>query len=198
MGSVALDQLDREQAPSAGEQDAAPKPSPYAKSGPWITRLNPAEEQKFRAWVQQNKIPFDLNDQYPDYDMRGYYKAMVAGNPQAKQGANQHFPDTWKSPYHRSFSRESMYATPGAPQWKATDDGSDLVDKDGKVVYSEDREGKPIQQRRVLPQDTPNREPQSPQKSISQAQVAELAKEVGIPLAAALKQFQDRNYTVTS
>jgi hypothetical protein len=66
-----------------------------------------------------------------DYDMRGYWQAMEAGDPYAKRAANRHFPDTWKTPYDRTFSRESKYAKPDAPRWV----GDKLVDKNGKVIW---------------------------------------------------------------
>lgn len=105
--------------------------SPYAKPGPYYTELGPQEEAKFQHWAKSvNQSPS------PDYDLRGFWKAMSSGDPAAKRavdpGSGQlHFPDKWKTPYSVSFSRESMYATSDAPHWV----GSNLVDKDGKVVY---------------------------------------------------------------
>ena len=98
--------------------------SQWAKPPPYQTQLSPADELDFRQWVVKNKIPFDLtwpSDQSKqDYDMRGYYQAMNAGDPSAQQSSNGHFPDTWKTPYHESFSNQSKYATDDAPRWKGT------------------------------------------------------------------------------
>lgn len=86
---------------------------------PWMTKLQPWEEAMFRLWVKANKIPFDPNNAVADYDMRGYWKALISGDPKAKQSASTgHFPDTWKTPFHQSFSNESIYRTPNAPHWE--------------------------------------------------------------------------------
>jgi hypothetical protein len=94
----------------------------YAKPGPYITRLSPQEEAQFKTWVAQNKIPWQ-DSPTSDYDMRGYWKALVSGNPRARTEINPvdqkpHYPDTWKTPYHKTFSRESEYALPTAGHWE--------------------------------------------------------------------------------
>jgi len=114
----------------------APKASPYAKPGPYATKLSPQEERQFTQWVQQNKIPWK-DSPTADYDMRGYWRAMLAGDPNAKQAANRHFPDTYKTPYHKTFSNESRYAMPDAPKWVESATDWKLVDKNGKVVAVE-------------------------------------------------------------
>lgn len=86
----------------------------YAKPGPYQETLPPAQEQQFRQWVAANNVPFDPNAKTVDYDMRGYWRAMLAGQaPPWKQGS--HFPDTYKTPYDTSFSNESKYATADSP-----------------------------------------------------------------------------------
>jgi hypothetical protein len=70
--------------------------------------------------------------------MRGYYKDNVAGAGGAKPKVSSfdglpHFPDTYKTPYHKTFSNESRYALPNAPSWK----GDRLVDWKGNVVADE-------------------------------------------------------------
>lgn len=121
-------------------QGAPPSPTPPAapprgdaKPGPYVTRLAPADEQKFQSWVKQNKIPWQ-DDPKADYDMRGFWQAQQKGDPEAKRAANLHFPDTYKTPYHRSFSNESKYALSNAPHWK----GNKLIDSKGSVVFDED------------------------------------------------------------
>ncbi len=109
-----------------------------AKRGTYSTRLAPRDELNFQAWIWKNKIPFDLHwppDQsMQDYDMRGYWKALQSGDPIAVQSTeNQHFPDKWKTPYHKTFSNQSMYASPDAPRW----DGTRLLDKNGNVIFVE-------------------------------------------------------------
>jgi len=101
-------------------------PSRYAKPGPYVTKLDPAQETAFQGWVKQNKIPWQ-DTPNADYDMRGYWKAQQSGDPHAKRAANLHFPDTWKTPYHKSFSNESMYALPTAPHWEGEGDAAKLV-----------------------------------------------------------------------
>lgn len=120
----------------------AKNPSPYAKPGPYVTKLDPIQEARFQFWVQNNKVPFE-DSPTSDYDMRGYWKAMLGGDPNAKQQLNQsdglmHFPDTYKTPYHDTFSNESMYATPDAPRWTGNDNtGWKLIDKNGGTVFDE-------------------------------------------------------------
>lgn len=114
-----------------------PLPSPYAKKGPYVTKLAPEEEAKFQAWVKANKIPWQ-DSPTADYDMRGYFKAMLAGNQLAKTQVSQfdgktHFPDTYKTPYHKTFSNESMYALPTAPKWV----DNRLTDSRGRVIADE-------------------------------------------------------------
>src|SRR5579864_575996 len=110
-----------------------------AKPGPYKTALALPDEMKFQSWVKQNKIPFD-DSPTSDYDMRGFWKAAQSGDPRATTQVSSfdgkvHFNDAWKTPYHESFSNESMYATPNAPAWQGSDDtGYALVDKVGNVV----------------------------------------------------------------
>lgn len=120
---------------SNGEEE--PTLSPYALKGPYISTLSPADEQTFQQWVKQNNIPFDPS-KTADYDMRGFWSALVSKDPRAVTAIspydNQiHFPDVWKTPYHRTFSNESIYASKDAPHWE----GYKLIDKNGNVVADE-------------------------------------------------------------
>lgn len=115
-----------------------PPPSPTTKANLYATQLPPQDEQKFQQWIVANKIPWQDSPD-ADYDMRGYWKAQQSGDPSAKQAANLHFPDTYKTPWHHSFSNESMYATPDAPKWY----GNKLMGKDGKLVWDDDKMGNP-------------------------------------------------------
>jgi hypothetical protein len=127
---------------------------PFAKPGPYTTHLSDHEEAAFRRWVSRNSVPFDPNARLSDYDMRGFFKAMLRGAvPQWRRGS--HFPDTWKTPYDTSFSHESKYATVDNPFYWV---GNKLIDKrtgqtvfgdparfaDGGVVGSETATGKAI------------------------------------------------------
>lgn len=114
---------------------AAPRAD--ALPGPYRTELEPQHEQKFQSWVKDNKIPYQ-DTPTADYDMRGYYKDVVQkGADQtsvSKFDAKPHFPDTYKTPYHKTFSNESKYAIPEkAPGWK----GDRLVARDGTVIADE-------------------------------------------------------------
>ena len=110
----------------------------YAKSGPYTTTLSPQDEQGFQDWVKTNKISW-TDRPTSEYDMRGFYKAMKSGEkwndvPLAdipKSGG--HYPDKWKTPYHSSFSGESIYSLPNGPTWK----GNALVDPNGAVLFQE-------------------------------------------------------------
>jgi hypothetical protein len=103
-----------------------------------MTQLSPEQEAAFLQWVQSNKVPFDPSDKYPDYDMRGYYQSLQS-NPQATQAAinpatqSLHYPDTFKTPYHESFSSESQWAREGAPSWQ----DNKLVSPTGEVVFED-------------------------------------------------------------
>lgn len=119
----------------------------YARNAQYIkpgaqnfnTSLDPQAESAFRAWVAQNKIPFDPSADVTDYDMRGFYKALQQGDPIAKNAIDpndgrMHYPDYWKTPYHETFSNESQWAKPNAPHW--TDDDK-LVAPDGTVIFDD-------------------------------------------------------------
>lgn len=119
---------------SNGEQ---PTLSPYALPGPYISKLSPNDEQNFQQWVKENNIPFDPSPK-ADYDMRGFWSALVSKDPRAVTAISPtdnkiHFPDVWKTPYHKTFSNESLYATKNAPHWE----GFKLIDRDGNVIADE-------------------------------------------------------------
>lgn len=128
----------------------------YERNKAWVkplytkfeTQLPLGQEMAFRAWVRQNHIPFDPNSKTPDYDMRGFWQALANKDPRAARAVDPndgklHFPDTWKTPYDVTFSRESKYADQSAPRWN---DQGDLVAPDGRVMWSDKNHliGKPI------------------------------------------------------
>jgi hypothetical protein len=99
---------------------------PFATKGPYQTKLSSAQEKSFRLWVRKNHVPFDVGASKVDYDMRGYWLAMIAGTVPPWAGGGTHFPDTFKTPYDTTFSAESKYATKNNPfVWK----GNNLVDQ---------------------------------------------------------------------
>jgi hypothetical protein len=78
-----------------------------------------------------------------DYDMRGYYRALLAGDPRAQSNIDpndqrMHYPDYWKTPTHETFSNESQWATPNAPAWNELDQ---LISPAGRVVFDDRRQG---------------------------------------------------------
>jgi len=132
-----LEGMNPEDAPRA---ESYARNKPFAKPGPYVTKLSPSEEQKFQAWVKQNKVPWqDTPD--ADYDMRGYFRAMQQGK--VKQQRSQwdhkmHFVDQFKTPYDATFSNQSQYATADAPRWE----GDRLMDKSGQLIVDETPHGK--------------------------------------------------------
>lgn len=95
-----------------------PSDTPYAANS-YNTPLNPVDEMAFRQWVQQNNVPFDPNAAGSDYNMRAFYQRLQGGDPRATTAVNPddnriHYPDTWKTPSHETFSNESIYAGPDA------------------------------------------------------------------------------------
>lgn len=113
------------------------QPAPVMQGG-YLTKLNPLDELAFQHWVQTNNVPFDPSPT-ADYDMRGFWKALSTGDPKATTGMNandgkMHFTDSFKTPYHESFSAESRYAAPGAPKWNDLDQ---LVTPSGRIVFDE-------------------------------------------------------------
>ena len=71
-----------------------------------VTRLSPADEQRFQQWALENRIPdVDSPDSY--YDYRGYWKEF--GGKPIQFGAD-HFTDTYKQHGHPLFSSESKYS----------------------------------------------------------------------------------------
>lgn len=140
-----LAQLNGDEAESPIDRNRAyAKPAP---TGGYLTPLSPAEEKAFQGWVKQNNVPFDPSPQ-ADYDMRGFWRAMVNGDPRATTGINSndgqlHFGDYFKTPYHKSFSNESKWATSKAPRWN---DRDQLVLPNGQIVFDERAQsGQPAQ-----------------------------------------------------
>lgn len=117
------------------------KNAKYSKGSTFDTQLSPEQEQAFRKWVADNKVPFHPDDPSPsDYDMRGFYQAAISGDPEASTAINPndgqiHYTDKFKTPWHKSFSNESMYAQPDAPKW--INDHQLLDQRTGQVVFDE-------------------------------------------------------------
>lgn len=118
-------------------------PSPYAlQAASYQTELSASEEKEFQQWLKDNDVPFS-DGPHSDYDMRGFWKGLMNGDPHAKQevsnfDGHMHFSDWWKTPYHESFSADSQWATKDAPRWQGNaKDGWVLKAKDGSIVKDE-------------------------------------------------------------
>ena len=140
MPGLSLDDLTN---PPGGQSlaDIGKRNSPYARQGNYNTSLPFLEEMAFRSWVAQNRVPFNPDASNSDYDMRGFYQALQSGDPRAASSVNpndqrMHYPDMWKTPLHRTFSAESKYAGPVAPQWTADDK---LISPGGRILFDERR-----------------------------------------------------------
>lgn len=126
---------------SGPDTPGAAAPSAPAPRADYVTKLDPQQEAGFQEWVKKSGVPFDPSPT-SDYDMRGFYKALQSGDPNAQTAVSgfdgkMHFPDTYKTPYHKTFSNESMYASGDTPHWE----GNRLVDKSGRVVSDETPRG---------------------------------------------------------
>lgn len=110
----------------------------FAPYSSYMTPLPNGQEMAFRQWVSRNNVPFDPSP-VADYDMRGFYRALMSGDPRAISGLNpndgqMHYPDYWKTPFHQSFSNESKWNVTGSPMWNQQDQ---LVNSSGQIVFDE-------------------------------------------------------------
>jgi hypothetical protein len=139
-------QLLQTQQPQSQPQDFYQRNQAYAlppSMGSYLTKLPTQEELAFQQWVQQNQVPFNPAPN-ADYDMRGFWQALMANDPRATTAINpndkqMHYPDYWKTPYHESFSAESKWAAPGAPVWNNLDQ---LVLPSAKIAFDEKAKNK--------------------------------------------------------
>ena len=126
---------------SSRPEDVLDRNKQYTKGNlqSFQTNLSNNDELQFQKWIKQNpNIPFD-DSKTSDYDMRGFWKGLKDKDPTAVTSINPndnmpHFPDTYKTPYHVSFSNESKYSNNKAPSWN---DKDQLIDMNGNVVFDE-------------------------------------------------------------
>ena len=114
----------------------------YKRNSAWAkpaqsyqTSLSKENETRFNNWLKLNsKRVGEFNPSNPreDYDMRGWW--LKNNGDAAPDG---HFPDTYKTPYHETFSNESQYATPNAPAWKQIGGRWNLIDSMGNILKTE-------------------------------------------------------------
>jgi hypothetical protein len=146
--------------------DSLKRNQAWAKPGPYVTKLSPQDEQEFQAWAKQHPdLVRGETGPDADYDVRGRWLAEKQGDPQAKLvrsafDGKLHASDKWKTPYHRTFSAESVYATPDAPKWQ----GDKLVDRTGKLITDETPHAKPAAHAGAAapPQGKPSTTPTAP------------------------------------
>ncbi len=129
-------------------QLGASGPSTVALGEEYRTPLSPDNESQFQKWVREQRVPY-RDEANADYDMRGFWLGQKTNDSRATQAMNagdgrMHFPDTWKTPTHRTFSNESIYATPDAPHWE----GYRLVATDGRTIADEDPSPSLLRRRR--------------------------------------------------
>lgn len=104
------------------------------------TKLGTMDEIMFRQWLAENNVPFDPEKGNQDYDMRGYWLGLQQGRPESRptqidpMDNRPHYPDTYKTPRHETFSNESQYAGPNAPRWGP---GDSLGTPSGRKVPSQ-------------------------------------------------------------
>ena len=95
------------------------KPEGYSPE----TKLAPDEQRDYEKWARG--IGKNPKDEEQDYDLKGYWKDVIRGNPDLPEhmkdrtmyerdlartmGPGRHFPDTYKKPTHPTFSDESIY-----------------------------------------------------------------------------------------
>lgn len=99
------------------------------------TTLSPEEEERFQEWARRNRIRMDpgWNE---DYDLRGLWQS----NPTITPDERGHLPDTYKKPFHPTFSDQSVYGGPDSPHWA----GYKLFDRYGRLVADETPEPQPV------------------------------------------------------
>jgi hypothetical protein len=132
---------DRESFAEGGAPDFSSRNAQWVRPGEHVynTPLGPADEARFRYWLNKNDVPFDPKTEATDYDMRGFWKGLDSGDPHAVTAVDPndkklHYPDYWKTPSHETFSNESQWATPDAPHWNPDDQ---LIDSNGKVLFDD-------------------------------------------------------------
>lgn len=108
----------------------------WAKPLPsYQTSLSSENEARFNSWLRYYKQrvgEFNPENTQEDYDMRGWWLTNKGSAP-----PEGHFEDTYKTPYHETFSNESKYALPTAPTWKQQGGNWYLIDGAGNVLKAE-------------------------------------------------------------
>jgi hypothetical protein len=112
--------------------------APFVAQPTLNTPLGMLDEMAFRGWTAKNSVPFNAEAPVTDYDMRGFWRAMQQQNPMARSAVDpydnrMHYPDYWKTPQHQTFSADSQWAGPSAPQWISD---ATLAAPNGRVLFN--------------------------------------------------------------
>lgn len=109
-GGVPPNEVGRMLASMAAARNEAKARVPMSQ---WQTPLDAMKEQFFRAWLQQGHINFDPDNPNPDYDMRGWWQAMMQGAPNATYNLSEQltplFPPSFTTPWSLDFGPESKF-----------------------------------------------------------------------------------------
>jgi hypothetical protein len=126
-------------------------PDNKPRFSPWVNQLRqqygdgPQLKQILDANAMLQPIAKWQDTPTSDYDLRGYWQDIASQQQQQQstvtgelKSDGGHLTDTYKTPYHHSFSGESQYSASDGPAWQGSDAaGWRLVDKYGNVVYDE-------------------------------------------------------------
>ena len=129
------------------QKKQASLPSPYR------TQLGMADQMQYQGWRGANQVPDENTGYSSEYDMPGFYKEQQSGGtaqrilnglsfdgPTAMKSDGLHYPDTYKTPFHKSFSNESKYKYEGLNrEWKQNNTGGwDLIDLNNGAIVQTD------------------------------------------------------------
>lgn len=111
----------------------------WAKSGPYQTKLSPANERRFKRFARGELRRVAGVKATKDYDYRGWWRDHKHGKG-LKPG---HFTDRYKTPFDTSFSNQSKYAKKGTPfVWRTNRRGRGILvnRKNGRLILRESEE----------------------------------------------------------
>ena len=113
IGQTTLPNPQQVQLPIVPGQGQTPPPGVAAPgAAPTPTQLQNPQEQAFRQWIAENKMPFDANAQGQNYDMRGFWQGLQQGNPHALGAMGDNppfsFPGQWALPGHPNFQAPNL------------------------------------------------------------------------------------------
>jgi hypothetical protein len=100
---------------------SSPDPRPDPLENGYHTDLGDREEQQFQEWVREHNIPFDDSIE-SKYDLRGHFTETGPDAESGRAATRGELPATYKTPYDRTMSKESIHAFDpngnDAPHWE--------------------------------------------------------------------------------